>query len=203
VAQLASNLPWPLRLECTTGLRSATARLVQQELCVRIPRHWPMQEKQKALLTLVRRVHRREAKLAAMQTATGLLSPAPTAARLTIGSTAQLWQFVQTVNATTFQAPVGGVRIGQARRSRLAQVNVRTGVITVSRFCLQDVSETALRYLIIHELAHFFQRGHPPRFWQLVATHCPDYALLREQIQAHHTLAVRAWEADHGAARGA
>jgi predicted metal-dependent hydrolase len=33
----------------------------------------------------------------------------------------------------------------------------------------------AVDYVIIHELCHLKELNHSPRFWALVAQHCPDY----------------------------
>ena len=62
--------------------------------------------------------------------------------------------------------------------------------MTVSAYCLNQAPAEALRYLIIHELAHYFESGHGPRFWALVARHVPDYKLQSRIIKAFHHQAV-------------
>src|SRR5690606_18094695 len=36
-------------------------------------------------------------------------------------------------------------------------------------------SSAALEYVLVHELAHLFERNHGPRFWALVERLLPDY----------------------------
>ena len=43
---------------------------------------------------------------------------------------------------------------------------------------------TVLDYVIVHELCHIRQRDHSPRFWQLVATRCPDFRQARAWLKA-------------------
>jgi predicted metal-dependent hydrolase len=43
-----------------------------------------------------------------------------------------------------------------------------------------------LDYVVVHELAHLRVRGHPPRFWALVARHFPDHAAARRWLRQHH-----------------
>ncbi len=44
------------------------------------------------------------------------------------------------------------------------------------------LTPAAADYLIIHELAHLRELNHSPRFWRLVAQHCPDYRLLKKEL---------------------
>jgi predicted metal-dependent hydrolase len=40
-----------------------------------------------------------------------------------------------------------------------------------------------LDYLVIHELAHLREMNHSPRFWAVVAEHCPDYKVHRKWLR--------------------
>ncbi len=42
-----------------------------------------------------------------------------------------------------------------------------------------------LDYVVIHELAHRRELNHGPRFWALVAAHCPDYRAHQRWLKAH------------------
>lgn len=43
----------------------------------------------------------------------------------------------------------------------------------------------ALRYVVIHELCHLRVRSHSPRFWALVARHCPQADEQRAWLRGH------------------
>ena len=40
-----------------------------------------------------------------------------------------------------------------------------------------------LDYVVVHELAHLREMNHSPRFWAIVAQHCPDYLCLRKTLK--------------------
>lgn len=47
-------------------------------------------------------------------------------------------------------------------------------------------------YLIVHEASHLRHMNHAPAFWELVASHCPDWQQSRRWLQEHgHRLQVR------------
>lgn len=45
-----------------------------------------------------------------------------------------------------------------------------------------------LDYVVIHELAHLREMNHSPRYWRLVARHCPDHRAHRQWLRAHQEL---------------
>ena len=83
--------------------------------------------------------------------------------------------YVKRINDATFNVTIGGVRIGSAKYTRLAQINLKTKVITFSRFAIENVPERGRRYLVLHELAHVHEASHNQHFWNLVARHEPEY----------------------------
>jgi predicted metal-dependent hydrolase len=105
---------------------------------------------------------------------------------LAIETSAQLKPLVEEINAQTLQGNLAGVKLGHAKLSRMAQINTRTRMMTVSRFVVHQVPELAFRYLIIHELSHLTHPNHSRFFWQLVASHMPDFRIHEAVLDAHH-----------------
>lgn len=73
-----------------------------------------------------------------------------------------------------------------------AQMNVRPTALSITKaekrfgscssgghicfsYRLVEYPEDAIRYVIIHELAHMKELNHSPRFWAIVKQFCPDY----------------------------
>jgi hypothetical protein len=158
---------------------------------VKVPRHWPRALKASVTAELVERIRKKDAK------EKRLLALADQQARVTIRTQAELEAWVRRVNVETFNVPLGKVQIGHAKYNHLAQVNLKTKTMTVSKYCLNNVPVDALRYLIVHELAHYFESGHGPRFWALVGRHVPDYKRQSQIIKAFHHQAVIAEEAEN------
>lgn len=92
--------------------------------------------------------------------------------------------YVKRINDATLRVPIGGIRIGSAKYSRLAQINLHTHIITFSRYAIENVPERGRRYLVIHELAHVKEANHNKRFWQLVAEHEPRYKEIGKELDA-------------------
>ena len=90
--------------------------------------------------------------------------------------------YVRRVNEATLKVTFGGVRIGTAKYSRLAQINLKSRIITFSRFAIENVPERGRRYLVIHELAHVLEPSHNKRFWEIVARYEPDYKRIDKEI---------------------
>lgn len=149
-------------------------------IAVKVPRHWPRTLKHEVIEELADRLRRKDTSEKA------LLRRAATQPRLTLNTQPELEAYVRRLNAETFNAPLGKVRLGNSQHSHLAQVNLRTRTLTVSKYCLQDVPAEGLRYLVLHELAHYFEAGHNARFWGLVAQHVPDYKRQSKIMKAFH-----------------
>lgn len=91
--------------------------------------------------------------------------------------------YVRRINESTFRVAIGGVRIGSAKYSRLAQINLKTRIMTFSRYAIENVPERGRRYLVLHELAHVKEASHNRRFWQLVANFEPDYKQIGRNLE--------------------
>jgi hypothetical protein len=104
--------------------------------------------------------------------------------------------YVRRINEATLNVTIGGVRIGNAKYSRLAQINLRSRIITFSRFAIENVPERGRRLLVIHELAHVKEPGHGKRFWDLVAQYEPDYKAIDKELSEAFNANVRKAEKD-------
>lgn len=162
-----------------TAARTARARLRGSCLVMTIPRHWPRAEQQEAIAKFTRWGHKQTSTLAALPA----LPPGPA---MTL---AELTELVARVNRETLGVSYAGVRIGMARYTRLAQVNLRTRILTFSKYAIDGMPERALRYLILHELSHLLVPNHSKAFWALVGQHMPDYRTQRQVAQRHFQLA--------------
>jgi predicted metal-dependent hydrolase len=100
--------------------------------------------------------------------------------------------YVRSVNQTTLNVDIKGVRIGSAKYSRLAQINLESRIITFSRYAIENVPERARRYLVLHELAHVLEPSHNRLFWEIVSRHEPDYRQVGKVIQSAFAANVKA-----------
>jgi hypothetical protein len=91
--------------------------------------------------------------------------------------------YVRRINEATFKVAIGGIRIGSAKYSRLAQINLKTRIMTFSRYAIENVPERGRRYLVLHELAHVKEASHNRRFWQLVASFEPNYKQISRNLE--------------------
>jgi hypothetical protein len=170
--------------------KSATAMLREGKALVSIPQSWPKAYQKKVSETLSQSIiHRFETCWDLVQT-----ESQQTDSLFTMTDPQELSQWVQKINAESFQVPLKGIRLGKAKHSRMAQMNTRTAVMTVSCFALEDVPYEAARYLVIHELAHLIEANHSSRFWALVQQFVSDYRQQRKIIAAFHH--IRCYQAD-------
>lgn len=91
--------------------------------------------------------------------------------------------YVRRINDATLGVTIGGVRIGSARYTRLAQINLKSRIITFSRYAIENVPERGRRYLVIHELAHVKEPSHNKKFWQMVERHEPNYKQVGRELE--------------------
>jgi hypothetical protein len=91
--------------------------------------------------------------------------------------------YVRRINQATFKVAIGGVRIGHAKYSRLAQINLKSRIITFSRYAIENVPERGRRYLVLHELAHVKESSHNQRFWGYVGQFEPDYRKIGHNLE--------------------
>lgn len=175
--------PPPLEVDCrfTTQRKTASAQLKGPILVVQIPRHWPKDLKEETYTTLVGRVQKRFNQ--DWRLVYGYQGP-----RITLSTQPELLEWVTLINATTLNLPFKGVRLGTSKFSRLAQMNMKTRQMTVSKYSLMNVPEPALRYLMVHELAHLLEANHSPAFWAIVGQYVPDYKRQSRLIQAAHQI---------------
>lgn len=68
-------------------------------------------------------------------------------------------------------------------RSRWGSCSSRGGLNFSWRLILAPPA--VLEYVVIHELAHRRELNHSPRFWAIVAAHCPDYRLRQRWLREH------------------
>ena len=76
------------------------------------------------------------------------------------------------------------------QRTRWGSCSV-SGTISLNA-CLLFVPPAVVRYLLIHELAHTRHMNHSRRFWQCVASCCPEYRRL-DQALSEGWRSVPAW----------
>lgn len=180
-----------IQVEETRKIRRASACIRDGGIIhVKVPRHWSRDLKRSVIEELVERIQKKDRQEKAL-----LSKQAAKQNQITITTQAELETYVRRINAETFNVDLGKIQIGNARYNHLAQVNLRTKTMTVSKYCLTNAPADGLRYLIIHELAHYFESGHGPKFWALVGQHVPDYRLQSRIMKAFHHQTVIGEEA--------
>lgn len=68
-------------------------------------------------------------------------------------------------------------------RSRWGSCSASGGVRLNWR--LMQAPPAVIDYVVIHELAHLAELNHSPRFWAIVAAHCPDWKVRRDWLKQH------------------
>lgn len=163
------------QIRYVTG-RTARARIRGGQLIVTMPRHWPRAEQESTLAKFTRWAQKQSLSL-------HHLPPPDSTTPVSLDT---LVETVARINRDTLNVTYHGVRIGRSRYTRLAQVNLKTRILTFSRYAIDGLPERALRYLILHELAHLIVPNHSAKFWALVERYEPDYRNQRQIAQNHY-----------------
>lgn len=100
--------------------------------------------------------------------------------------------YVRRINEATLNVTIGGVRIGSAKYTRLAQINLKSRIITFSRHAIENVPERGRRYLVLHELSHVLEASHNKKFWAYVERHEPHYQKIGKELDKAFKRNVRA-----------
>ena len=85
-------------------------------------------------------------------------------------------------------APAMGVRWASLRLSsaRTRWGSAKSDGSIRLHWRLIQLAPALLDYVVVHELAHLQEMNHSPRFWAIVAQHCPNYRQLRQQLKLQH-----------------
>lgn len=181
-----ANSAMIIKIEESRSVRRASACIrCAGEIHVKVPRHWSAEVKRTITRELVERLQRKDAQEKKLLAIHGARQKT-----ITITTPEELMDYVRQINQETYKLDLGKVAIGKARYHHLAQLNLQSKTMTVSAYCLHNAPSDALRYLIIHELTHYLESGHGPRFWAYVAQFVPDYRLQSRIMKAFHHQAV-------------
>lgn len=151
--------------------KTARARIRDGCLVIRMPIHWPKEAQERAIARFTRWAQGR--------------AEDPPKQEVPEVDPEAFKALVHRINQETLNLPIQGVRLGQARYTRLAQINLKTRILTFSRYAVGGMPDQALRYLIVHELAHLLVPNHSKRFWEVVGCFVHDYKVQR-QIALDH-----------------
>ena len=78
---------------------------------------------------------------------------------------------------------IAGFRL-RHQRTLWGSCSRRTGTLSFNRKLVM-APPAALDYVVVHEIAHLSYLGHGPRFWDLVARHCPDHRAARAWLSSN------------------
>ncbi len=74
---------------------------------------------------------------------------------------------------------------GQIRKmkTRWGVCNYKSMTITLNSELIKYQREN-LRYVITHEMCHFYHHNHGPLFWDMVSKYYPDYKVARKELRS-------------------
>jgi hypothetical protein len=169
----------PLTVLSVPRQKTATARIQDAAILIKVPQKWSRLDQQ----TIARQL---ALKLQIQFNQDWELVEHYTGTTLSFEDKLMLEQWVVDLNRKTLQVSLKAVRIGHSRYTRLAQMNLKNRVMTVSRYCVDRVPESALAYLALHELAHLQVPNHSRTFWEVLRPFVPNLRYQRRLIQAVH-----------------
>jgi predicted metal-dependent hydrolase len=92
------------------------------------------------------------------------------------------------------EAPALGVALPRisvrGQRGRWGSASARSGTLALN-WRLLLTTEAALDYVVVHELCHFVEMSHSPRFWQLVERTRPGYVEQKGWLRTHQAAILR------------
>ncbi|HLC68982.1 MAG TPA: M48 family metallopeptidase [Candidatus Bilamarchaeaceae archaeon] len=160
--------------------RHAVASIGKNSIAIKLPRHWPDTERQKAAERLERRIMKRLQK-------TKLLYPVPEIGdeekkRMAHEALPRITGRMHELNAIHFRSPVGKIRI-KGNLSNWGSCSPKNNISI--NFALLFLPEELLEYVIVHELAHTKIRNHSKHFWNLVEKAMPDYRQRKKELRKY------------------
>lgn len=107
--------------------------------------------------------------------------------RRSAGVLAEMYQsfmngYVQRINRETFQIELGRVMIVPGPSHRLARLDLTSRTLVLSLSAVDHLTERCRRHFVIHQLAHFLEPNHSPRFFEIVSRFEPNYPGLGKQL---------------------
>lgn len=172
----------PIETVLVSKRKRAIARIRDGVIEITLPKHWPSAFKAQVIQQLASQMQAQYAK------DWQLVAQWPPEALISFEKKADFCAWVNALNVETVGVPLVGIRMGHAKHTHLAQMNTQTRMMTVSKYCLNQVPPEALRYLVIHELVHLEIANHTRAFWSRVAEFVPDYKTQRKVIAAFHRI---------------
>lgn len=187
-------VPWgalPVVAHPAMGRANLCVKLRDGQAELHLPPKLTVQQGQELAKPLLHRMQRRCVREYALLKA---LPPASQLPRCALTTASQVAAYVQEVNHATFNHAGVKVALGKAKYSRLGQYNKRSHTVTLSWYALQpEMPLQAVRYLILHELAHVLELNHSPRFWAHVAQYEPEYRYWDKVVTVGFTFSTNNW----------
>ncbi|WP_042146300.1 MULTISPECIES: M48 family metallopeptidase [unclassified Pseudoalteromonas] len=90
-----------------------------------------------------------------------------------LGSRIRYWQRETGLEALTYKIKKLKSRWGNCTENNVIEFNPK----------IMEFSGSVIDYIIIHELCHTVEKKHNKEFWNLVASHCPDWKKHHEEVE--------------------